>query len=132
MESCFNRIDRVYLSQVLAEYGIPRPLRKYIERVNRAIPMIKLEDLKEEAELELKSNYLIKNGLPQGLPWSPICAILVIDKTFRELNLDPILYADDGLLMLNKKIDIFKYQKFMKHRGLILSKKVKNGKPVTG
>lgn len=131
LEGCFNRIDRQYLSQVLAGYDVPTPLRRYIERVNRAMPIIDMETLKEETEVQLmEKNWIRKNGMPQGLPWSPICSILVIDKAFKEIGLDPILYADDGILLSKTKFDMWKYDRHLRARGLILSKRVKNGEAV--
>jgi len=89
----------------------------YIHQVNlNSFPKIK--ELKDETEIRVaihKSEQygvkypqvLMKSGLPQGLPWSPLLCSLVLDKIgFDDENV--IMYADDGLIFYkgeNKILD---------------------------
>lgn len=88
-------------------------------------------DLKEEKEMRVTYDegmeVIKKHGLPQGLPWSPILTILVMDTFFKKENLDPVLYADDGILLTNEVKDIERIIKspLLRRMGIILSEKLK-------
>jgi retron-type reverse transcriptase len=72
--------------------------------------------------------------MPQGLPLSPILAIYTLDHYLKRHKLEPVLYADDGILFCNdlKVIDDFINSK-LERVGIILSKKMKDTmRPATG
>jgi hypothetical protein len=73
------------------------------------------------------SKILGKRGLPQGLACSPILAIMVIGLAFKKVNLDVIMYADDGIVFTDQKKDPFTHtiKKQLEIYGIILSNKLK-------
>jgi len=106
LKSFFNKLDLREVSRTLLEAGLPRSLVAYIERVNSMFPLIREEELQEEEEvkhIKYGSDYLTyKKGMPQGLPWSPLLAVFTLGKIFEEHEIKPIMFADDGIIILNK------------------------------
>lgn len=112
LESCFNKISIDKINDLLIEYGIPEEYVRYIYRVNSSFPINKIKNLdledKEVYNLQtrgpIKDMYSVrKDGLPQGLPWSPILTILALDRLWKKTNVEPIMFADDGLLIGTKE-----------------------------
>lgn len=73
-----------------------------------------------------------KSGMPQGLPWSPILSILVLDRVFKKLDLNPIMFADDGLIITDKVdktiVERLKCSMCIETGILLSDKKKKDGK----
>lgn len=76
------------------------------------IPDFSESGLKEESEIkeDLDRRCLIKSGFTQGSPLSPSLTMLGFDKSevpdfiTNEFQDDLVMYADDGILLSNKKI----------------------------
>lgn len=74
----------------------------------------------------------MKTGLPQGLHWSPLLAIMIKDYAFKKVGIESISYADDGLMIVEGVYD--EWRKSLKEKekvlketyGIILSDKVKS------
>jgi len=137
LDKFFNRLSLRTISDTLLDDGIPKSVVSYINRINTMLPLMKIDELQEEAEIK-KLRYgletvFVKKGMPQGLPWSPILAIYVMGKLFQEIKLEPIMYADDGVL-ITRDVDAFKKLNHpkLKAAGIYLSDKMKNGKSVCG
>lgn len=132
LESCFNLLKAEHITQVLEEAKIPSELRWFIERINLMYPLIELEKLLPEKEIEISRDSLLKKGMTQGNPWSPLLAILLIGLKMEKLGLDLVMYADDGILFTDDISTINKLQdKSLKSAGIVLSSKVReNGESV--
>lgn len=131
LESFFNLVSQRKINEILEKRGLPAWLRNWIAWVNSNPPRFDLKDLKEEKELtgeDLDLNILMKRGLPQGLAWSPLLSILVLDETFKKLEIDPILFADDGIIISESEEDYKKLlngEKILLEHGIKLSDKIK-------
>jgi len=133
LQSFFNLVSRGEVDRILKEYDLPSPIRQYVLACNMAVPEIKKIQPEEEV-ISADGKIIRKQGLPQGLPWSPLLAIILLDYHLNRLGLRSVLYADDGVILLNNKFEIRKLLKERKNLeiiGLKFSEKVKNGKKVT-
>jgi len=145
LDSCFNRIELEAVEVVLRERGIPLELINYIQWINKTPPKITRNEIMEEYDKELypitqqfsngwNAGIIRKRGMPQGLPWSPIIAITVIDH-FLGRNKEDVkvtLFADDGIMFSDSSEKIMKVIKWFKLdlAGIIFSKKNKpDGNP---
>lgn len=100
----------------------------YLERILTMFPIVPFNNVLAETEISkpFNSRILLKKGLPQGASFSPILAVMVINEAFNKVNLKPIMYADDGVILTEQKINPFlgkegELRKF----GIVLSKKPK-------
>jgi len=124
LDGCFNRISVAWTLKLLKDIGLPSYFVFYMENILTNMPIAK--ELKEEVELRKLRNMTVKSGLPQGFNISPLLSILVIDAAFKAIKVDPILYADDGIIMSKERIDLTQEQiDMLDNWGLVLSKKVK-------
>jgi hypothetical protein len=132
LESCFNLLKSEHITEVLEDAKIPSELRWFIERINLMYPLINIKELLPEKELEVSRESLMKKGMTQGNPWSPLLAILLIGLKMERLGIDLVMYADDGILFTNNLDDIKKLQdKSLIQSGIKLSSKVtENGESV--
>jgi len=55
-------------------------------------------------------------GVPMGLGYSPLLAILVLERSLKNYECDKILYADDGLLFSNNKINVSKFAESLRNK----------------
>lgn len=137
-ENCFSNVSLNDLPKVLIAYGVPVPLVKMIDRINTSIPLNLGSEFINDPEMrgDYKSRgMLYKGGMPQGLPWSPLLTIVVMDFLFKFVNLqeDIILFADDGIIISEDPNALQKLnQDIFKRYGFVLSGKIKNEKPVCG
>jgi hypothetical protein len=67
---------------------------------------------------------LEKRGLPQGLPWSPFLSILLLDHMWKVLKINPVMFADDGILLYNGKLDTSHWEDIMIKYGVKFSYKL--------
>lgn len=104
LDSCFNRISISWTLKLLSEIGLPHYFVYYMENLLTAMPIA--NDLKPEMELRKLRNMVVKTGLPQGFSISPLLSIFVIDAAFKAIGENPILYADDGIIMKQTKEDL--------------------------
>lgn len=135
LDACFNRISISWTLKLLSEIGLPKYFVYYLENLLTAFPIA--QEIKEEKELtkhyqmrSIGSSVLeatiVKAGLPQGFNISPLLSILVIDHAFKAIGLDPILYADDGIIMSREKTDLTEEQiNMLSDWGLVLTSKMK-------
>lgn len=107
LKSCFNTIAPRAVHKYLLKYD--RGLAEYVTYVNQC-SVAKFDEFMNEVDREYRYveprdvhvNKLVKGGLPQGMPWSPILASLVISQSgFNKDNV--IMYADDGLIFTTKE-----------------------------
>lgn len=72
--------------------------------------------------------------MPQGLPWSPLLAIVALNHIFKKIGLtDVVMYADDGILITRdpRQFELLSHP-YLQKCGVYLSEKVKDEKPVCG
>jgi len=137
LHSFFNKLRIEAITKKLKETSLPWSVISYIERVNTMLPLMRMEDLREEEELSCIPHgwiqILHKQGMPQGLPWSPILAIFTLGKYFQDAGLTPIMYADDGVIVSTNEDEAQKlFDIRLERAGITLSPKLKNEKPVNG
>jgi hypothetical protein len=130
LDGCFNRISLRKVLMLLKAKGIPSEFMEYLERYLSMMPEVNLNELQIENEVMMpvaRKNILAKGGLPQGFSMSPILAIFVISEAFKACKLDPILYADDGILLTKTQTNPFdrKRLKILAEFGIYLSTKLK-------
>jgi len=103
LDACFNNLTIKSITKALIQCGIPISLALFIQRINTSLPLNKPNDYEEEKEIQKRifsnSTYLIKEGMPQGLPWSPILASFLIGHLFKKYNISPVMFADDGIFI---------------------------------
>lgn len=96
------------------------------------------EFIHEDGEIETyqAGNILLKKGLPQGLPWSPILCTFALGCALKETEQwKLIMYADDGLVLSKEpitKIPGILVNRTMTLLNARLSTKTINGKSVNG
>ena len=102
LKSFFNTINPLSVNQILNKLD-PR-IASWVSRVNlNTFPKFKDNILyyEEEYKIYYQSGLmmLFKQGLPQGLPWSPLMASLVLSHTgFKDE--DCLMYTDDGIIFI--------------------------------
>jgi len=130
LDGCFNNISVEAVIGCLDDLKLPKSFINFIHYVNLSTPQMEFKDLRIEKEMvkfRQGVELVRKQGMPQGLPWSPILSILVMDTFFKRENLDPLMYADDGVLLTDdlETIERFKKSSLLKRMGIILSEKTK-------
>jgi hypothetical protein len=151
LDSFFNRVSRDHINVLLKEYEVPEYVRMFIAQCNNAVPVVLPKDIRIP-EVEIKRGLVIKplglrsgpvktfesvykDGLPQGLPWSPLLAILLFDYMLKSTKLDYVTFADDGVIMMENKFEIRKLYKSIpafKEVGIFFSIKPKGDGVATG
>ena len=117
--SCFNRIEIEAVDLYIQEkLGLPVEFANYVRLINAMPPRNDVNELEVDdpevfrtmvSEKDVlngtKGGKYTKRGLPQGLPWSPILAVGVIDAYMvkRHPNVKFIMYADDGIMLSNNR-----------------------------
>jgi retron-type reverse transcriptase len=92
LKSFFNLVDVNRVAKILDRYDWR--LGAYVKTVN-INSIAKFKELLPEVEYFQEGDIIHKQGLPQGLPWSPLLASLVLS----DIGLkDTLMYADDGLV----------------------------------
>jgi len=138
LDKCWNRVPAWGVKELMIKLGCPEELANFVYYVNAlpvATPYSKLE--KDDMELVLTKNVfgqqkLMKMGLPQGMAWSPILCCLYIDQVYKEVGINPICYADDGVIIADDNIDFDKLGSLaFNAAGIKVSEKIKDGRPVT-
>lgn len=127
LSGCFNKVSVNQALIGLTELGIPYRFNLFLERILTMPPMVKTKELQPENEIEIwDDEIVVKSGMPQGFATSPSLSIFVIDRAFRKAKLDPILYADDGILMAKEKFEISMAKvNILESHGLFFSRKLK-------
>jgi retron-type reverse transcriptase len=128
------------VDKYLKELGLPEEFVNYIFRINSSFPLTRIERMDPEDKEVIKLTRFAddstitveKSGMPQGLPWSPILSILVLDRVFKKLDLNPIMFADDGLIITDKVdktiVERLKCSMCIETGILLSDKKKKDGK----
>lgn len=151
LEACFNNIEQSTVDNCLRHYSFPEEFVNYVRWINTTPPKLYgiKPDLTDKELFEenctlrtvppLQHEMIVKkkHGLPQGLPWSPILTIAALDlnlaKRFTQCKF--VMYADDGVILANKKSDILKVVDdiVLPRLGIKFSSKLKkNGSPSCG
>lgn len=137
LESFFNLVSTRTVETELKSRGLPNWLVNWINWVNSNPPRFNINEIQPEKELEYnpEGKWLFKRGLPQGLAWSPLLAILVLDATFKKLGINAIMYADDGVIVSDTTEEFEKLQNNIFELGLagikVSKKQTKSGKEAT-
>jgi hypothetical protein len=142
-------VELTAVYKTLKGYGLPLSLINYINWINSTPPKIFRKDLDPtdqeikksitefEGGINKETEHLDKIGLPQGLPWSPILAIAVLDKYLvsRYPQVRISLFADDGIIFSDDKsiFEKIRTDPFLKMVGIVFSDKLRSdGTPATG
>jgi len=96
LKSFFNKVNPNLAADILKR--IDWRLAAYVEIVNRD-SIAQFKTYSEESEYTITGRVVKKSGLPQGLPWSPLLASLVL--SWAEMR-SVIMYADDGVVLYRK------------------------------
>lgn len=102
LKAFFNTINPLSINQILRQID-PR-VSTWVSRVNlNSFPKFKDNVLYYEEEYKIYQQsgmrILEKTGVPQGLPWSPLLASMVLSHTgFKDE--DCLMYADDGIIFI--------------------------------
>lgn len=135
LSGCFNRISLAHTLKKLFEDGMPGEFVLLLEKLLSQFPRIG-QEVKKESELAVSKDgtTIIKNGIPQGFAMSPCLATYMMDKGFADADLNPILYADDGVLVeKNERILSENQIEILEAYGMFFSKKLKkDGTPSNG
>jgi len=139
--SFFNKVELSVVYKVLKSYGLPLGFINYVNWINSTPPKIFKDQLdptdqeikktisKFEGGINKETEHLDKIGLPQGLAWSPILAIAVLNKVLVERypEVSISLFADDGIIFAHTVEDIEKIKSdpYLKMAGIIFSEKIK-------
>lgn len=134
LDACFNNISLNHTLDGLGLRGVPERAIIYLEYILSMFPL--KGGFHEERELMGRGNLLGKKGLPQGLSVSPLLSIMVISDAMKVVNLNPVMYADDGVILCEKK-KRSPFTEDIKRRlevfGLVISdKKKKDGSSASG
>ena len=137
----FNKVEMKAVYASLKKLGLPISFVNYVNWINSTPPKIfrdELDPTDEEVKktvtefeggINKETEHLNKIGLPQGLPWSPILAINVLDKylVHRYPNITFTLFADDGIMFADNKEDIERVlsDPALKMIGIVFSNKLK-------
>lgn len=136
LKSFFNKINMDAVERTLEESGIPNQLVEWIMWYHYSIPVGRAKDIEEEdMELYKEGKYIIKCGLPQGLSSSPLLAIFTLNWAFKKVKFKPIMYADDGMFILNdiSEKEVMRRLEMLKPMGVEISdKKRPDGSKVSG
>lgn len=105
LKSFFNTVPREEIKQRLTKVG-GRIMADLVDKVMIEIQYRNIENLQAEKELKLYGKkkigkkevpIIIRSGMPQGLPISPVVSTLVLEQYGPPKNL--VMYADDGVLL---------------------------------
>lgn len=135
LSGCFNRISLAHTLKKLFEDGMPGEFVLLLEKLLSQFPRIGKEVMKEsELTVSADGTTIIKNGIPQGFAMSPCLATYMMSKGFADAELDPILYADDGVLVEREEKELSENQvEILEAYGMFFSKKLKkDGTPSNG
>jgi len=142
----FNKVELSVVYRTLKSYDLPLGFINYVNWINSTPPKIMRDELDPtdqeikrtisnfEGGINKETEHLDKIGLPQGLPWSPILAIAVLNKVLVERypEVSITLFADDGIIFAHdtKIIERIKTDPYLKMAGIVFSDKLKpNGEP---
>lgn len=139
LSSFFSKLSLNKIPEILKRTGLPWQLILMIDRINTSIPQthgdeyISDPEMNEEELIYNRTNYR-KEGMPQGLPWSPLIATVCLDYLFKQIGLkDVVMYADDGIIISHSEEQFKKLNDpILRRCGIYISEKIKNGKPVSG
>lgn len=135
LKACFNKISVDQTLIQLKTVGIPASFIIYMERILTYVPLVATEDIEEEEELKplydsrgnLLKGKILKTGMPQGASFSPLLSIFVIGQGIKETGMEVVMFADDGVVICNKRLQPFNFliKKRWSEFGMIISDKVK-------
>lgn len=145
--SFFNKISIPRIIVELHKVGIPHYIVNYIQGIICQFPITEIKKFDgSEKELDIirgengNVEGIARTGIPQGLAISPLLAVFALDRVFHNYGVNPIMYADDGLVVINPKSEgdkgfveryADKLYYDMLEDGVILSNKIKEGKPAS-
>ena len=149
--SCFNRIEIEAVDLfILEKLKLPLEFANYVRLINSMPPRNGVDSIEADdpevfrtlvGEQDVlngtKGGIYTKRGLPQGLPWSPILAIGVIDAYMvkRHPKVKFLMYADDGIMLSDDRKaieDVLRDYK-LPYAGIFFSNKIrKDGSPASG
>jgi len=146
LENFFPSVPHSYLWKVLYDLGVPAYMIIYFLLPLQTKPTLDLElevkdyqtgkdsyifsSIYEKINYKGEANYVLGKGrdvgVPMGLGYSPLLAILVLGKIldlWKNSDNSYVTYADDGILMSQNKGDIKKFQELCLEFGLKVNEK---------
>uniref|UniRef100_A0A3B3QGI4 Reverse transcriptase domain-containing protein n=1 Tax=Paramormyrops kingsleyae TaxID=1676925 RepID=A0A3B3QGI4_9TELE len=111
LEKAFDRVPRGVLWGVLREYVVPRCLIRAVRSLyNRCQSLVRIAGSKSDS-------FLVRVGLRQGCPLSPILFITFMDRIYRrsqgvegvqfgDLRIRSLIFADDVVLLASSDRDL--------------------------
>jgi len=140
LKKFFSRASPHYIRECMIADGFPDPVSNFVYRVNSILPLTSGVIENDDGEMvkgDVYESKLMKSGLPQGLPWSPILCIYALGKVMAAPPESKLfMFADDGIIVADKIVNVHKIlrgEEMICKLGAVVSdkKKTVNGEVVS-
>ena len=143
LKNFFPSVSQSVVISIMRDMGIPAwvchllllPVRRKpvldleleVPDYQRGGPSVRFASMYEKVNYKGESNYVLGKagniGVPMGLGYSPLLAMLVLCRVLKEWKTDSnlfITYADDGILLMNEKKEISRFIAICSKSGMII------------